>query len=327
MKNGIRRFELYVDDEQRFGMTIDRFAFADTRYVNSILDYPLYIETKHRVVRFYIAPNDKLKIFDDPSSSGEISFTDNLPHKIRYVVSDVHGNKSSLVYWVRSHPPAPVRQPRDPSVLAKGTWMPCSGPNTFSADGITLSLPANALYEDLDFIYDRSDRLPGSYSAINVLHDKETPVHAFCDLAIQVTGLPVQLQSKALVVRIDGPGKYTSAGGAFENGWMKCRIRDFGSYTVLADTTAPVVRAVNIVPGKNISKQGTITMKISDDLSGIKSYRGTLNGRWILMDYDAKRDLLTYTFDDRLQPGKNAFRLVVTDNTGNRTEYNANLTR
>ena len=327
MKNGVRRYELFVDDEKRFGMTIDRFRFADTRYVNSIIDYPLYVRTKHRVVRSYIAPNDKLEIFDELSSNGVVNFTDSRAHKVRYVVRDVHGNSSSVTFWVKSHPPANVRGRLDPALSAKGTWMLCSEANTYRADGVTLSLPDNALYEDLDFIGSVSGSLPDGFSNVYILHNKETPLHTYCDLSIRTDRLPAALKGKALVARIDAPGKYTSIGGTWEEGQMKCRIRDFGSYTVLVDTTAPVIRPVNIVPGKNISKQSTISMKISDNLSGIKTYRGTLNGQWILMDYDAKRDLLTYKYDDRIRPGKNTFRLVVTDNTGNSSEYSATLTR
>ena len=327
MKNGIRTFELYVDDEKRFGMTIDRFAFADTRYVNSILDYPLYVDTKHRVVRFYIAPNDRLKIFDDPGNNGVINFTDNRLHKIKYLLADVHGNKSQATFWVRSTPPANVRGRIDPSLSARGTWMRCNEENTYKGDGVTLSLPANALYEDLDFMASVSAAVPGGYSSVYTLQDKETPLHAWCDLSIRCDRLPEKLQGKALAARVEGPGRYVSAGGSYEGGQVKCRIRDFGSYVVLADTLPPAIKPVNIYPGKNISKQTSISVRISDDLSGIKSYRGTLNGQWILMDYDAKRDMLTYRYDDRIRPGKNAFRLVVTDNVGNKAEYSASVTR
>ena len=52
-----------------------------------------------------------------------------------------------------------------------------------------------------------------------------------------------------------------------------------------------------------------------------------LNGRWILMDYDAKSNLLTYLVDDRLKPGKNVFNLIVTDGVGNMARYEAVLVR
>jgi hypothetical protein len=76
-----------------------------------------------------------------------------------------------------------------------------------------------------------------------------------------------------------------------------------------------------------VGKQQNLVFKISDNLSGIQSYRGTLNGKWILMDYDAKSSLLVYSFDDRIRPGKNSFRLVVKDAVGNETVYQATLTR
>ena len=94
---------------------------------------------------------------------------------------------------------------------------------------------------------------------------------------------------------------------------------------VMVDTIHPVIRPVNISPGKNVSRQNTIRIKISDNLSGIKSYRGTINGKWILMDFDAKNQLLTYAFDDRIHPGKNEFILTVKDYVGNETVYKASL--
>ena len=68
-----------------------------------------------------------------------------------------------------------------------------------------------------------------------------------------------------------------------------------------------------------------MALKIHDNLSGIQSYRGTLNGKWILMDFDAKSGKLVYTFDDRIKPGKNSFRLVVKDAVGNESTYQASL--
>ena len=93
------------------------------------------------------------------------------------------------------------------------------------------------------------------------------------------------------------------------------------------DDEPPVIRPINVKPGKNVSRQGSITVKISDNLSGIKSYRGTMNGKWILMDYDAKSGLLTYLIDEHMPKGKNTFSLVLTDAVGNQCRYEAGLVR
>ena len=45
-------------------------------------------------------------------------------------------------------------------------------------------------------------------------------------------------------------------------------------------------------------KSGIVSVKISDDESGISFYRGEINGKWILMDYDFKTNLLKYEIDN-----------------------------
>ena len=327
IKNGIKSIEMFVDGSSVFEYHLDRFAFSETRYVNALLDYPLYGTTHQRVLKMYVSPNNKLKALSGLQNNGTVSFTDRERHTVRFVVMDLHGNSTNLSFPVKSNPPASVRPPGDPSVMAKGTYMRCGERNSFERSDIRLTLPPEALYEDLDFIYAVSSPLMGSYAPVHRLHNNSAPIHSFCDLEIKTTMLPASLQSKALIVKVEGPGRFTSIGGNFEGGSIKGRIREFGEYTVMTDTTAPVIKAVNIYPNKNVSKQKTISMKITDDLSGIKSYRGTLNGKWILMDYDAKRNLLTYSYDERIVTGKNSFQLVVTDNSGNVARYSASLVR
>jgi len=43
------------------------------------------------------------------------------------------------------------------------------------------------------------------------------------------------------------------------------------------------------------------------------------------MEYDAKKDLLIYIFDDKIIKGNNEFRLVVTDMLDNVNEYKCTL--
>ena len=121
--------------------------------------------------------------------------------------------------------------------------------------------------------------------------------------------------------------KFISKGGTFENGWVTTKVRDFGNFSIAVDTEQPVIKAVNVFQNKKVSKQSSILVKISDNLSGIKTYRGTLNGKWILMDYDEKNRQLAYQFDDKMKPGKNLFVLTVTDAVGNSARYEAALIR
>jgi hypothetical protein len=323
LKNGVNSIELSVDGEQRFFQHIERFAFAETRYVNSVIDYPSFIRSGQKVQRSYIAPNNKLSIFSKLNSNGVVSFTDNKAHKVEYVVKDVFGNTSKCSFWVKSHLPIQGGRPRPKMV--SGTFFNCKSENQFSANNILFELPDNAIYEDLDFQYSTSSPVRGSLSKVHHLQDQYTPIQSMCTLSIKPEVLPERLKSKVVIVKVEDSGSFSSKGGKLENGWVKTQIREFGKYAVAADTTPPVIRAVNIAPGKKLTKQRTISMKITDNLSGVKSYRGTLNGKWILMDFDAKSSSLVYTFDDRIRPGKIDFKLVVKDGVGNEATYSAKL--
>ncbi len=325
MKTGITSIELTIDTSVVYSQKIDRFAFSQTRYVNSIVDYPYLIDSGQKYLRSYVVPSNKLNIYLKVRNQGVVNFVDARVHKVQYLVKDAYGNSSRVIFWVKSHPPVPGG--RNVVKLPEGKLLTASSPNKFSEEGIELDLPADALYEDLDFIYSATPQLPRTFSKVHHLQNELTPIQSACDLTITPTGLPARLSSKVVIVKVDEAGKFASRGGKYENGKIKTQIKEFGNYTVMIDTTPPVIRAVNITPGKSLKKQSTILMKMSDNLTGIKYYRGTLNGKWILMDFDAKNAMLLYAFDDRLKPGKNTFRLVVRDAVGNESVYQADLIR
>ena len=67
-----------------------------------------------------------------------------------------------------------------------------------------------------------------------------------------------------------------------------------------------------------ISNSKTIQVKITDVGSGIKNWRATIDGEWVLMQYNHKKKILTYNFSDKKLVGsKHIFKLVVQDNVGN----------
>lgn len=325
MKNGVHSIRLYVDTTLYFSQSIDQFAFAETRYVNSLLDYPLLIQFNLLIQRSYVSPNNKFRIYGKMKNRGIVNFSDNKTHKVYYQVRDESGNTSGLAFLVKSEPPA--SQSNQVTRSLTGTLFSCRSENEFIRDDIRFNLPQDALYEDLDFNYSVTPQVPGTYSGLHHLQNEFTPIHSFCTLSIKPENLPERLTSKALIAFREGNGHYSSRGGTWENGWVSTQIREFGNYTIMVDTIAPVIRPVNIFNNKNIIHQTSIMVKISDELSGIKQYRGTLNGKWILMEYDAKNNLLTYFFDEFIKPGKNNFKLVVRDETGNESVYTATLLR
>ena len=104
-------------------------------------------------------------------------------------------------------------------------------------------------------------------------------------------------------------------GGSYENGWVKTKIRELGTFRIAVDTIAPCV-----VPVGDSSSRARIIYKVSDIGTGIKSYRGTVDGKFVLVAYSAKNGTLTARLEPkRVSVGKHKFSLIVEDYCGNKT--------
>jgi hypothetical protein len=104
--------------------------------------------------------------------------------------------------------------------------------------------------------------------------------------------------------------------------------KEFGTYTLAMDTVAPSIKPVNFQDKKWLSKYRYLKVKIEDAATGISKYRATVNGKWILMEYDYKTNMLTHDFNDNIvKDTKNELKIIVTDNVGNSSTFEATFFR
>jgi len=319
-KNGVYKISLWLDSMMVYEHDMETFSFDETRYINSLIDYGEYKRNRRQVQKTYVQPNNKLSIYGEVKHHGVFNLNDGEHAEITYKISDVAGNESVLSFSVIG------AKPGDISNTAKsGTLFEYNTDNTFVNENVLLKIPEGALYDTMFFNYRSEPPLAGTFSPLHHLHDELTPLQKYCTLSIKADSLPVHLENKALIAKLDDEGDFESVGGYYQDGFIHCKIRSFGKYCILVDTIPPEIIPVNIQNNKSLLAQHSIKVKIKDELSGIDSYRGTLNGKWILMEYDQKNDLLTYYFDQKLQDGENDFELMVTDEKGNQAKYKALL--
>jgi hypothetical protein len=338
-KNGPYSTALYIDKKLVYKYKMETFAFDESRYVNSLLDYAECMKSGANLQRTRIDPGNKLGIYDVRGNHGIFSFDDTLQHVITFEVKDVPGNTAILSFKVKSEKSqqsavnsqqSAVGDQKDPANWELGTAnFNYASANHFENASVILDAPAGCFYDSFTFKHDTARRIPGTYSTVHKIHDKFTPVQDYITLSIKPQDLPERLRDKALIVKMNDDGKsFSSAGGKWENtGFVTTKIREFGDYSISVDTIQPKITAINPESFKNLAGQKKVKFTISDELSGIASYRGTLNGKWILMEYDPKNDLLYYTIDERLLAGQNTFSLEVTDGKGNRKVYSARLVK
>lgn len=333
-RNGINGYVVYLDSVEVFNWQAKRFSFDETRYINSFIDYPFYYSTNRRFMRTHTDPNNKLSMYEYNPYKGIFSSLPAQLQSVKIVITDSNGNESILRFMIKGTGPVdPVASPNHITTKpANGTAKPTNGThftinvlNHFSTPKIRISLPGKCLYDSIRFVYSETPHLVGMLCETHHIHQPDTPLQDYFDLTM-VTDTVVSVSTdKLALVRLNYRDHPVYAGGHYENGRMKARVREFGKYTVMADTTAPVIKPVNVKEGMNVSALQELRFRISDNFSGINTYRGTLNGAWILMDYDLKNRLLTYKRDARLLPGENILLITATDGRNNATTYRVTL--
>jgi murein DD-endopeptidase MepM/ murein hydrolase activator NlpD len=313
-KNGVKSVQLFIDSIEVFSFGFDRLSFDKSRYINALCDYSEWYFTGRWVMQTRIAPCNELDIYGSVKNRGIYAFEPGKVFSIKFSVKDYYGNESVLRFWVKGLLPvyAPVSKINSPYTQFK-----CNEPSRFDTTGFSFEAPAGAFYDTVNFRYRRIPSPLAYYTDFHKVHYPITPIHKPCKISIFPERLPSRLKNKALIVRVSEQGKPIAAGGKWEHDRLTTNVQRFGTYSVLADTVSPLIRPLNLLANKPHRGNQPLRIKISDDLSGIASYEATLNGSWILMEYDAKNNLLIYNPDEWIQEGNNELVIKVTDGVGN----------
>lgn len=320
---GVYSIRVFWDGELYYSFKMDRFSFSESRYINSHIDYEEFITTKRRFHKTWIDPGNRLRIYDYVRNSGRLRVTDGNIHIVRFELKDLQGNTSILDFKIESKT-ARVERPETPF----NQLLNYDETNNFRDDNIRIDFPEETFYDNVAFTWKQKPASEKFLSGIHVVHKKTVPLHSGIQLSIKTQRLKKPLQEKALLVSVDTiTGEISAAGGSYSNGWVTGNIRAFGNYAVALDTVPPRIVPLSIRDKSAITETSRIRFRITDDLSGIKEYVGTLDGKWALFEYDAKNSSITHYFDaNRFELGKrHKFVLKVTDNKGNENTYEASF--
>jgi hypothetical protein len=323
-RNGIYSIELVKNSTTIFKSEMKEFSFDESRGLNSLIDYEYFLREKVRFQRSYIEPNNPLSIYSVNENNGIIKFSRNEKTAFNYTVKDTYGNKSTLAFGVSGNYNKKLVQ----KVLKASvdTIFSFSDSNYFEAPNISVSFPKNALYTNLELQFLTADTLRGAITPTYFIHNDYTPLHKAIEVSIKVGRLSEYLRSKATIVHFDRRKKYYSKGGSWRNNSITAKSKAFGGFAVMLDTIPPKISPTNIFVNKNMSGNSTITVKIADNLSGVKSFKGFIDGKWVIMEYESKKAKLFHTFDN-LPKGAHIFELTLTDGVGNESKVSIPFTR
>lgn len=311
-KNGVYHISSQINGQKNFELQMDKFSFSETRYINRLVDYKYYRKNKTRITQLFILPNNPLSIYKNRSLDGNIIIKDSLSYVSKVLVKDFNGNTTHIeVPFIGKTMPLPEEKLPNPS-LQEVTY---NNTFTYHKGSYNVYIPKNGLYEnallDIQVIGDTIK-----------MHKDEIPMHKKMTISYDMSKYKPDDQKKMYLGRLGRNGKHYYTDTYRKGNRISTRTRTMGRYSIFFDHQKPTVIPVNVAAKKWMNQEKYLKMKIHDDETEIKSYRATINGQFILMEYDYKTGMLIYDFQDKIiNETENNFRLIVLDKVGNNTTF------
>lgn len=305
---GVRYVRLYVDDQLVSSSDVDRFSFDENRLINSWTDYAEQRRSGRWYMRSAIAENNDLRMLRADEHRGWVTIDEEREYHFRYELEDLYGNRSVYRFVVRGkRMDIPQRLP-DYHYL-----MDASRPNRFYTQGFELWIPKGELFDDVELAYDVIPSAVDQVPHYRLTHSR-IPLRKAAEITIPIWPDRGIDGSKLYVARVDGNGRQY-CGGNYRFGRITADITELGTYTVCVDTVAPKITPIGSTAWR---QQGRVVFRIADGETGIRSYRGTIDGRWVLFKYSSKTARLTCDLKaEGIGPGRHTIEMVVTDMRGN----------
>ncbi|WP_203258243.1 M23 family metallopeptidase [Hyunsoonleella ulvae] len=311
-KNGVYNIQTFVNGSKNFELDFKRFAFHETKHINQLIDYKHFKSHKQRIQKLFRI-NNPLSIYKDLYKDGVLTIADSTYSVYKIKISDFKNNTA----WVT----IPIKGQKNTKTKAKPkTTTPyyifANKSTTLKENHINVDIYPDTFYQDfyMDFSV-KGDTLS--------IHEDVVPLKKNLKISYNISKYNAEDKNKLFIARLSGYKKtpyysFTKRTGDTLSSYTK----RLGTYALTYDNEEPTISPVNFKKGQWLSKYRFLKIKINDELSGISSYRATVNGKWILMEYDYKTKTLTHDFNDgAVVDTKNNLKVIVTDNVGNSSTF------
>ena len=307
---GVYHMELMVDDSLLYSSTMDRVAFSENRLINAWVDYEAYYMRGEWFMRSHLLDNNPLRLLSVDDNRGWLRVDEERLYRVEYTLADLHGNVSRYRFFVKGE-----RCDVQPVNSGAGQYFCWDTDNELRELGMRLKIPKGELFEDATLHVERTEKphaLSDRYNLNGVTH----PLWRGCELSIRLKNTPLDDHKKYYIRYVRGSGGY-GVGGTIKDGWITANISSLGCYEAAMDTVPPVVRPIN---EKQWGRNGFLSFYMSDSETGIKSYKGYIDGQFTLFKFSSKNVRLTCNLRaEGISRGTHQLRLVVTDRAGNET--------
>lgn len=317
-KNGTYKISSKHNGMESFEVLFNKFSFDETRYLNRFMDYEYFKNNKSRVQKLFRESNNPLSVITKDLNNGYITIEDGYTSVYTITVSDFKENEILITIPIQGIKEEVIHKKPN---LETQDYIYASQATSIKKGNFNVYIPSETLYEDayLDITI-KGDTI--------ALHEDVIPLHKNITITAEPSNYNAKDFDKLYIGEIQYRGMPYYSRTYKEGGKLSTRVNSLGTYCIAIDSIAPKITPLNFKQDQWISNENTLKIKIEDAESGVSNYRATINEKFILTEYDAKNDVLVYDFNDQVnQETKNNLKLIVVDNVGNSTTFEATFFR
>ena len=316
-KNGVYQVAVRLNGKEMIQYTFDKISFDDGKFISTLIDYKTYVTESIRIQKLYRNLPYGFSFLPKGTPNGILNFEAGRSYHLQIILEDFHGNKTYVEIYIEGKKEAATNKKKKEQI-AENIVNP-ELDYLFEFENQEVYLPKNTFFEPVDFkIRATKDSL-----FVGSKEDARQRTFEIQFKTPEIDSLEINLWS---IARLNKNKKLDYVYSVAKDGKRISKGGIPGIYVLTKDTLAPSITPLNFKPEQWLSNYAFLKLKIEDDFSGIKSYKGTINGQWILLEHEPKNNTLTFAFNDiDFDQSQLDFKLEVEDQQGNISSYEATI--
>ncbi|MDB9793760.1 M23 family metallopeptidase [Flavobacteriaceae bacterium] len=309
-KNGIYKYSTIYDNKENIEFNFNSFFFEESIKIKTLIDYKYYIENKTRIVKLFKDHGNNLSIYSN-NKSGYINIEKDIS-LYQITLADLKGNKSTIKIPITK---GDIKKSTLKKVNSKdlNTTINNKLNYNFEFENAEIKIAKNTFLKNVKLNIDTS------IDSIKIINPE---IAVFKNIKIYF--LNKEKRKGNYLALKDNNGNESFASAKLNNkNYFYHKTKSLGTYFIKNDSLNPLIELKNFKNNDWISNKSSIKIKILDKETGIKNYNVKINGKWMLFEYEYKKNELFYNFDSYfINKKKNLIEVSVEDMAGNKSQKN-----
>ncbi len=305
-KNGVYKISTYYNDQLVNSILYDGFLFEESILINTLIDYKYYLNNKERIIKLFKSPGNTLSFYEN-LNNGLINKTKGYS-EFKIKISDIKNNNTYVIIPLNSENKLIQQNKKVKSKIKYNKLINNDLESNFNIENYQINIPKNTFLKNVNLLIElKNDSLKVINPTIPVFKNIKIVFPNYFDKKGNYLANMDQNNNEYFI---------TSKLNSKNN--FETKTKRLGTFFIKNDSVVPLIKSLSFKKGDWISNKNEIKFKILDKETGIKKYRGSINGKWVLFEYEYKKDEISYSFDQYyIKKSRNEVEIYVEDMVGN----------